>query len=47
MMSRRGPRKEVVVWQYNCGKDRSAMLDLQIHLEGGGVDLVLMQEPYC
>lgn len=50
MSSRACPRtgeRGLVVWQYNCNKDKAVMLDLQSRLEEGLVDIVLIQEPYC
>lgn len=38
--------ERVRVWQYNCNKDKSVLLDLQKHLDRGDVDVVLIQEPY-
>lgn len=43
----RDRERRLEVWQYNCNKDRAVMLDLQSHLDGGRVDVVLIQEPYC
>lgn len=43
--SNRG-RCKLVVWQYNCNKDRGVMLDLQHTLDSSVVDVLLLQEPY-